>query len=166
MHDHNDVPSTFDGEIPELAFGEDNESRLLIGQYYLIKDDEGIERPWLLTSASVNELECTATCTLSLSDGRSGIYTWPLSDTEMAAWKRHPDTFFGKSGQRTTECNNALELYDFFLNSFQETPRERLLELMSEAPDIDKMLEFDQPTLASIYAEYCVNAAYLNNSKI
>ncbi|TAK65073.1 SEC-C metal-binding domain-containing protein [Methylobacter sp.] len=164
MSDHADIPSTFDGEIPEFAFGEEGLPRLLIGQRYLIKGNDGSERPGLLTTATVAESECTAYCGLSFDDGTSSIYTWPLSDVEMAAWRKHPDTFFGEVGQRTTTANTPLELYDFFLNGFRETPRERLLELMADAPDIGEISKLDQPTLASIFAERCVNGAMLAQS--
>jgi len=164
MRDHADIPSTFDGEIPEFAFGE-GLPRLLIGQRYLIKRNDGSELPGLLTTATVAESECTAYCALSFDDGTSSIYTWPLSDVEMAAWRKHPDTFFGEVGQRTSTANTPLELYDFFLNSYRQTPRERLLELMAAAPDIGKISKLDQPTLASIFAERCVNNAMLTQSR-
>lgn len=157
MQDHTDIPSTFDGEIPEFAFGE-HAPRLLIGQRYLVTDDDGTERPGLLTTATVVEPERTAYCGLSFENGKSAIYTWPLSDAEMAAWRKHPDTFFGEVGQRSTKAKDPLDLYEFIHNSYRQTPRERLLELMVEAPDIEHLRRLDQPTLASIYAERCVNS--------
>jgi hypothetical protein len=157
MHDHVDIPSTFDGEIPEFAFGE-GAPRLLIGQRYLVKDGDGTERLGLLTTATVVESERLAYCGLSFDNGKSGIHTWLLSDAEMAAWRKHPDTFFGEVGQRSTKANDPLELYDFFLNGYHQTPRERLLELLGAGPDIAELRKLDQPSLASIYAERCVNA--------
>lgn len=156
MKDHADIPSTFDGEISEFAFGE-GAPRLLIGQRYLVKDVDGTERPGLLTAATVIESERTAYCVLSFANGKSAIYTWPLSDAEMTAWRKYPDTFFGEVGQRSTKANDPLELYDFIHSVYRQTPRERLLELMAEASDIAALRKFNQPTLASIYAERCVN---------
>lgn len=165
MQDHADIPSTFDGDIPEFAFGE-GAPRLLIGGRYLVRGDDGTERPGLLTTATVVESERTAYCGLSFDNGKAGIYTWPLSDAEMAAWRKHPDTFFGDVGQRTTNANGPLELYDFFHNGFLHTPRERLLELMAGAQDIDNLRQLDQPTLASIYAERCVHGAMAAQSGV
>jgi hypothetical protein len=159
---HNNIPSTFDGEIPEFAFKELETPRLLIGQRYLIKDDDGTERCGLLTSASVSESKRIATCCLSFDDGKGGIYNWPLSDNELEAWRRHPDTFFGEAVQHATEARTPLELYDFIHNSYRHTSTERLLELMAESPDIDNLRKLDQPALASIYAERCVNSLYLS----
>ena len=61
-------------------------------------------------------------------------------------------------GQRSTKANDPLELYDFIHNVYRQTPRERLLEFMAEARDITGLGQLDQPALASIYAERCVNA--------
>ena len=162
MHDHTDIPSTFDGEIPEFAFGE-GAPRLLIGQRYLVRDEDGTEKPGLLTTATVAESERTAYCGLSFDDGKSGIYSWPLSAAEMAAWRKHPDTVFGEVEQRSTKAKDPLELYDFFHSVYRQTPRERLLDLLAEAPDIAELGQLDQPALASIYAERCVNAVMSEN---
>jgi hypothetical protein len=77
----------------------------------------------------------------------------PLSDDEIAAWRRHPDTFFGVPGQRPEPLKGPLEMYDFLLSSMRFTPREKLLEAMKDAPDFDLLKALDQPTLASIRAE-------------
>lgn len=157
MQDHADIPSTFDGEIPKFAFGE-SVPRLLVGQRYLVKDADGTERSGLLTTATVAEPERTAYCGLTLDNGKSIICTWPLSDSEMTAWRKHPDTFFGEVGQRSTKAKDPLDLYDFFHSSYRQTPRERLLEFMAGATDIAALSQLEQPALASIYAERCVNA--------
>jgi hypothetical protein len=73
----------------------------------------------------------------------------------MAAWRKHPDTFFGEVGQRSTKAEDPLDLYDFFHNSYRQTPKERLLELMAGALDVEELRKLDQPQLASIYAERC-----------
>ncbi len=157
MRDHSVIPSTFDGEIPEFAFGE-HAPRLIVGQRYLLKCDDGAQRPALLTSATVAEAERKAYCSLSFDDGGSTICSWDLSDGEMSAWRRHPDTFFGTVGQRSTKAESPLELYDFFLSSYSNTPRARLLEIMATMPDITELQTLEQPVLASIYAERCASS--------
>lgn len=158
IREFTDIPSTFDGEIPEFAFGEETR-RLIIGQRYLVQVEDGTEQPALLTAATVVEAERTAYCGLSFENGKSTIHKCPLSDAEMTAWRRHPDTFFGQIGQCSTEAKDPLELYDFFHNSYRNTSREQLLELMVGSHDIERLRKLDQPTLASIYAERCVNSA-------
>jgi hypothetical protein len=159
IQDHSDVPVTFDGEIPELAFGK-SPPRLIIGQKYLIADEQGIERPGLLTSATVVEHERKIYGGMSFDDGTSAIYTWPISDNELKAWKRHPDTFFGRVEYRKTRINTPLELYDFHMSSYSNTPRERLLELLEGHPDIEALRTLDQRELASIFSEHSTLSAW------
>jgi len=154
--DHSSIPSTFDGEIPEFAFG-DAGDRLLIGRSYLVKDKDGNDRVGTIRSATVNEAERTAYCAVSLESGEQVILTWPLREEELAAYSRHPDTFFGQVGQRTHVAKDPLDLYDFFFGSFSKTPKEKLLELMAKAPDIEALRELSQVELASVYSERHVN---------
>ena len=164
MRVHTEIPSTFDGEIPAFAFGE-GAPRLKIGKRYLGKDENGIEYPGLLTTATVIESERLAYFGLALDNGKSIICSCPLSDVELAAWRRHPDTFFGELVQQPTVANSPLDLYDSFFNSYRETSRERLLEFMSGAIDIENLRKLDQLTLASIYAERCANHAIAIQSR-
>jgi len=159
--DHADIPATFDGEIPEFAFGNAS-NRLLIGRRYQVEDGNGVERIGVLTSACVVENEQNACCGLLLDNGSSALYKWPLSAEEMNAWRKHPDTFFGEVGQRTTKVESPIEMYDFFHACYRETPREKLLEFMANAPDMAELQTFDQPTLSSIYAERLVYSAMVN----
>lgn len=159
IKDHSDIPITFDGEIPEFSFNE-GVPRLLIGQYYLVQDEDGTERPGKLTTATVMETEKKALCGLTFDNGKGIICSWPLSDLEMSAWRRYPDTFFGEVGQRTTKANTPLELYDFFFEGYRNTPKERLLEFMAGATDFAELANLDQAKLASIYAERCVYSAF------
>jgi hypothetical protein len=158
MRDCTEIPSTFDGEIPEFAFGEAHQ-RLLIGQRYSFSSSNGEMRTGILTRAIVNESERSALCAMSFEDGSAHICKWPLSDTEMAAWRRHPDTFFGAIERRSHTADDPLELYDFFLISYKQTPKERLIELLAAADDIEELKQLNQPQLASIYAERCTYSA-------
>ena len=83
-------------------------------------------------------------CGITFDDGRSGIWRVPLSDQEMTAWRRHPDTFFGVLSQRTTRAETPLQLYDFFHESCKRSSREQLLEALVDAPDFAALSELDQ----------------------
>jgi SEC-C motif len=153
IKDHSDIPSTFDGEIPEFEFHRDGSPRLLIGSYYLVPGQQGLRRPAKLRSATVVESERKAYCAVTFDDGQSVMCTVPLSDAEMAAWKRYPDTFFGEVTQRKTHADTPLEMYDFFNESFKRHSKKELLEALKDAADFDRLSEMSQPELASIYAE-------------
>jgi hypothetical protein len=158
LKDHSDIPSTFDGQIPEYAFNADAR-RILIGEHYLVPDRDGVELPAEVTAATVIEAHRVAYCGVTFENGQSAICIMPLSDKELAAWRRHPDTFFGTLGQRSAHANSGLELYDFFHESFRRETKERLLEVMVSAPDFEELAKLDQPQLASIHAERMTNAA-------
>lgn len=164
IQDHSDIPSTFDGEIPEYAFGAGT-PRIVIGQRYMIPDADGVERPAEVTTATVAEVQRIAYCGVTFEDGRSAICTMPLSEEELAAWRRHSDTFFGILGQRHTRADSPMELYDFFHISFKRSSKEQLLEAMASAPDFEQLAKLDQPQLASIHAERTTNAALAMQKK-
>lgn len=152
MKDHAEVPSTFDGQIPEYAFN-DGLSRIMVGSRYRVKDHEGVERLAKVTAATVSEHERIAICGVTFEEGRSGIWTVPLSDEELTAWRRHPDTFFGVLSQRSTRAETPLELYDFLHESFKRMSKDDLLNAIADAPDFATLAQMDQSQLASIYAE-------------
>jgi hypothetical protein len=163
IRDHTRIPETFDGEIPEFAFG-DAQRRLVIGQTYLVKDQDGIERPRKLTSATVNETEKLAYCVFALEARQSIIATCPLSEAELQAYKQFPETFFGDLTQSTKKLSSPLELYDFFLEAYRRTPKERLLELMAGATDIEHLKSLSQGDLATLYSERCVGAVHMRQT--
>lgn len=73
--------------------------------------------PGLLESATVLESEHTAWGDYALDDGRRIIAKYPLSDAEMAAYRRHPDTFFGVIQEVGKQANDPIALYDFFFST-------------------------------------------------
>lgn len=164
IQDHSYIPSTFDGEIPEYAFGS-GKQQIVIGQRYMVTDADGVERPAEVTTATVAEGECVAYCGVTFEDGRAAICTMPLSEDELAAWRRHPDTFFGTLGQRHARADSPMELYDFFHTSFKRSSKEQLLKAMENAPDFVQLTKLDQPRLASIHAERLANAAFAMRHK-
>ena len=82
IREHTRVPSTFDGEIPEFAFGKAGR-RLVIGQPYHVKDMEGVERFAKLTAATVIEAEKAACCAFAFDKGESIMVNVPMSDSEF-----------------------------------------------------------------------------------
>jgi len=154
---HTHVPSTFHGEIPEFAFGE-AERRFIIGQQYLVKDKEGVERPAKLTTATVSESEKAVYCAFAFDTGESEVHTSPMSDTELQAYGQHPDTFFGIRQPPSRKVTSPLELYDFFFEAYRKTPKKRLLELIADASNLEHNKTLSQRDLASLYSERCVYA--------
>lgn len=163
IYEHVDIPATFDGRNPELAFsGEDH--RLLIGTKYRLPDAEGKEANGILTSAVVMEGEGVAMCALHADDGRSIIVRATLSEAELRAWKRHSETFFGEIA-RTRKSETALDLYDFLMETYTDTPKAKLLEFMSGAPDIRELATLVRDELASVYCERSAVQAFAKGGR-
>ncbi|MGB8932010.1 MAG: hypothetical protein WCC48_12250 [Anaeromyxobacteraceae bacterium] len=154
MAEHAEIPVTFDGEAPELAFGE-HPARLREGDRYLLHDDTGNAVSGTLMSATVMEKERCAYGILASDDGRRNMVTVPLSDAELAAYRRHPDTFFGTVELGGKQISNAVEAFDFVFSAYRNTPREKLLEFMATAgaPDMDRLSMLSREELARTYAE-------------
>jgi len=161
---HYDIPSTFDGEIPEFAFG-DAAPRLRIGHKYLVPDADGTEVVGILTDATVLQSENTAYGIYKLADGRSIIVTAPLTPDELVAYQRHPDTFFGATKRQAKRIDDPLELFDFFHATYRQSSREKLLEFMASWPDIDELRDKETSELAVAYCERLVYAAIADKPK-
>jgi hypothetical protein len=160
IRSHSEIPATFDGENPELAF-KGTEDVLLIGNRYMIPDADGNDVPSTLVSAVVIENEKVAMCIAHTDDGKSIGFTAPLSETELAAWKKHPETFFGEIASNH-KADTAIDLYDFFLASYSKTSKENLLKFLAASPDIQELAKLSQSELARIYCERLAASAFAN----
>jgi hypothetical protein len=152
-HDH--VPVTFDGDAPEMAFG-DHGPRLRVGQRYNVPDDSGKEVVAELLDVVVMESESTAYCFMKDPEGRNFLSACPLTSDELAGYKRYPDTFFGTYKPHNRKAQDPMDLYDFFFMGYGKTSKERLLELMKNAPDLEKLKDLPQTELALIFCERTV----------
>jgi hypothetical protein len=152
------IPSTFDGSDPHMAFSE-HPPRLLIGSRYGVQDAEGNIIEGVIQSGTVLETENTAAVVVNLDNGSQVIVRHPLTKQEMASYYDNPDYFFGIYHPAGRKVNDPLELYNFFFNAHKNTPKEKLLEWMKNAPNIEELRKLPQAELASIYCEGCVASA-------
>jgi hypothetical protein len=155
MRDHYEIPSTFDGENPAFAFSDpDAPPRLKFGEIYAVPDHQGREIPARLRDALVVETEKSVFGMYETLDGHYINVTCPLTDAEIEAWKRHPNTFFGEVREANNRrAKNRLELAMFFYETYKHTTKEILLEWMTNAVDIDHLKTLPQQELAIIYCE-------------
>ena len=149
---HQEVPATFDGQFSELAFDTDAH-RLIIGERYSVPDKDGSTVVGVLESATVSESEAKAYGSYQLADGRRVICTSPLSESELRAYRKQPETFFDVI--QTVGANSApddlLAKYDFLMSTYGKSSKSDLLRFMKDAPNHDTLQALDQPALAHIY---------------
>lgn len=157
MLTHYEIPSTFDGEIPEFAFGE-AVPRLLIGGRYLVPAGDGSEVPGTLEGATVSEPEAKASGVFRLDDGRRIIVSCDLAPDELSAYRRYPDTFFGVHQRQGRRVRSPLELFDSAFETYSKSTKEKLLEFMQDHPDVGELRHKDQKELAVLYCERLTEA--------
>lgn len=146
------VPITFDGSNPALAFSENTRPPLIIGQHYLVPTPDG-EMEGVLVEGTVLPEKKMAYCAYQLQNGQNVIASNELTDDEVKAYQLHPGTFFGAVKKVARKSETFEDLFDFFFESFQHTPRETLLELMAGAPDLEELAKQSQRDLAITYCE-------------
>ena len=167
MEKHAHIPQTFDGELPSSAFSVGEVPRMFIGQTYMIPGPDGIEVPAQLTTAtvSISKREMILAFHDSRTD-RAWISKAPMSQAELDDYSISPDTFFGIHSQQGKNAGTPLDLFDFLHRSYMNTPKERLLELMANAPDIAELKSYTQAELSEIFCERSVYSIMAAQEKV
>ena len=145
------IPDTFDGRPASEAF--DKSQRLRVGETYFFEDigDEGVVGT--VTSVGVIEGEKRAYVAIAPKDGgHAMILSSDLSDAELDDYRRYGDAYFGEAEIRHHECKDVFEFYEWLVSCYSKTPRERLLELAKDRPDIGRLRQLNQ---ADIVLELC-----------
>jgi hypothetical protein len=147
-----EIPTTFDGEIPEFAF-DNAQPRLLVGHDYNIPDNEGGNVVGTLMQGVV--MPSTKECFgfYRTKEGKNIIAKCPLTDSELAAYERHPDTFFGVPERPQKGARDALELYDFFYDGHKSSSKNDLLKLLDGASDMEELKKLSREDLLQTYCE-------------
>jgi len=157
MQEHRNIPATFDGEAAAFA-GSPPLNRLQIGNRYVVPNADGTDVEAVLESAIVMPNQRVAMCVF-LSGGRKRFLVQaPLTDEELRAHSEHPSTFFGvidpNAGRKPAKT--GLDWFDFLWESYKDTPKEKLLEFLRQAPDFNELAALSQEQLAT---QYCVRMA-------
>ena len=155
---HYEIPSTFNGEMPGSLTGSDEVPPLRIGERYLVPDASGADVAGRLESATVLQTEKLAYGVYQLDDGSRIIATSPLTPEEIEDYRRYFDTFFGAITPSGGTAHTFVEKCDFLFKTYQHSTREKLLEFMATAPDIEYLRTLVQRDLAIVYCERIAHA--------
>jgi hypothetical protein len=150
--ENREIPTTFDGQIPEFAF-EEGPPRLLIGHDYNIPDNEGRDVVGTLIQGMVSLSQKLCFGVYRTKYGKDIIATCPLTDSELAAYQRHPDTFFGVPQRSPKEPRDAVDLYYLFYENCKSNTKEELLKLFDGSSDIDSLQQLSREELVQTYCE-------------
>lgn len=165
MKAHQEIPATFDGSNPETTFNPDEENPpIIIGNKYKVPwgDTEEIAT---LIHADVMESKKLVMGMYEIEGKGTKIITCPISDSELAAYKRHPDTYFGKVEPKGG-LKGALDFYDWAYEIHKDTPKENLLKFMKDWPNYEELESLSQPELAKLYCESVTEWAASKDKKV
>jgi hypothetical protein len=152
IEEHRDIPTTFGGELPSESFASGQPPRIQIGRVYLVPGPDGKDVPATITTATV--MQGKAYCGFhDPTTGQSWTGTFEMTPEELADYERYPDTYFGVFLQQSRKVDTAMELFDFFFESYRETPRDKLLESLAAAKDFGDLKNLPQRDLAETLAE-------------
>jgi hypothetical protein len=156
------IPTTFDGEIPEFAFKQ-AERRFVIGETY----EFAPEYPGLIGTLYQGLVAGrTAHLMLKSPDGKHFRMTAELSDAEMAAYKQHPETFFGTIQEVGKNHTDPMEFFEALYNIHKDWPRESFLKNLKGAPDFDQLSQLDDEELRLTFVERMVLWVRESNEEI
>jgi hypothetical protein len=162
---HREIPTTFDDRLPEELDGDMPKERLRIGDTYLVPNADGAEVPGVLEDAIVMSGGSKAWGTYRLMDGKRIFCTVPLTDAEMRAYARSPETFFGTLKHISKGIKEPLDAFDFVHGSYSKSTREKLLEFMADWPQIAELQKLGQKELAEFYAATVATQMWTDISK-
>jgi hypothetical protein len=152
MKEHREIPQTFGGELPSEVFGSNARRRLKVGQVYVVPGPDGVEVKATLVQATVADDK--AQCILhDPVTSKSWLGTFDLTPDELADYARYPDTYFGVYQRQGRRVETAMEVFDFFVDCYRSTRRERLIELLGSDTSDEALFNMSQPELVELLAE-------------
>lgn len=153
-------PATFDGSLPSVGLAGERPP-IQIGETYNFEGagPNGEDIIGTVTSAIMLETEKKVMVAARCADGKSYLFSEPVSDTQLADYRAHPDAYFGKIVRPQREGKTPQDMFEFFMHAYAEMPREKLLEhLQGRLPGLEAM-HTDQ--LRAIYCEGMVSRSGL-----
>lgn len=152
MEEHREIPQTFGGELPSEVFVPNPLPRLQVGQFYAVPGPDGVEVNAKLMQATVGNDK--AHCILhDPTNNKSWMGTFDMTPDELADYAKHPDTYFGVYQRQTQRAETAMEMFDFFVDGYRDTPKERILELLSNWAGQESLNAMPQKDLVELLAE-------------
>jgi hypothetical protein len=127
------IPTTFNGEVPEFEFGQ-AERKWTIGEQYDL-DNQGIGT---LISASVAEERKEMMLVFRTDSNGLTVKQMAMTDAELAAYRHHPQTFFGII-QPVGSLKSEMDLFEWFLDSMKDATRAQHLEYFKSSSDLPRL---------------------------
>lgn len=161
IEEHREIPQTFGGELPSEIFAPNPRSRLQVGQFYAVPGPDGVEVNARLTDATVGNGKAYSAFHDPATD-KTFLVTFDMTPDELTDYAKHPDTYFGVYKRQTGNIETAMDLFDFFVYGYRDTPKERLIELLPNFTDQEGLRAMSQKELVELVAESYTMGAIAN----
>ncbi len=143
-------PSTFDGSLPSEAFY--GAQPIRIGETYVFPDSDNLVGT--VADVTVDDVNKVAYVMVNSQDGKCAILKEQMSDAAFDDYKRHPDAYFGKVKIPQRVLNSKIELFEWFMEVHENTPRAKIMEHLSKYPPPPGGYgHFNDEELRAIYCE-------------
>jgi hypothetical protein len=148
-------PATFDGSLPSETINEARR-RIKIGDTYQYGDPSNGGVIGAVTCASVDEVNSEVVVAIVDQHGRSQLWKEAMSPEELADYRRHKDSYFGRIQPVGRRIDNPFELFEWFVENHRWMSREQLLERLARAPNIEELRSKSDDDLLYEYCELMV----------
>ena len=147
LEDYPNIPQTIDGSLPSESFNQ-NPQHIKIGEKYFFEDigENGLIAT--VTSATVSEIEKM----IYLGTDNGFILKRPISEDELADYKKHPEALFGVIQSPGKRFDDPYELYEHMVSIYMSFPRENILK---QIENMDDFKELKQLSHEDLVLEFC-----------
>lgn len=142
------IPNHFEGDLPPIEEG--GRERIRIGGKYEFVD---ASVAGVVTSAIVSDTEKQIYVSVRTEDGKGVILAEPMSDHELQVYREFSDTYFGVVQEAPRNITDPFEFYERIVEIHRSYPRENILRLAKDAPDIARLSKLDDLDLVLEYCE-------------
>ena len=113
-----------------------------------------------LYEATVEEANKQVIGFYQLETGEHILARCPISEDELAAYRRSPETFFGEICPVSKPAKTIEELCDFFYENHRKLSKNELLTALRGHPHFERLKTAEQKELAALWAEVCASRAF------
>jgi hypothetical protein len=156
IRSYGQFPTTFDGSLPSDGLGQP--PRIIVGNTYCFGDPKNGGVVGTVTYASVNEVESSVIIAIVDQNGQSSLLREPMSHAQLADWRAHKDSYFGKVLPVGGKLNTAFDVFEWFVENFRHLSRDQLLARFAGAPDFEAVCRLSDEDLLYQFCECMVGA--------
>jgi SEC-C motif len=152
MQSYPQIPESFDGEPLEMNSSQKS-ARLFVGQEYFFTAENSNGIAGIVRQVLVHEERSKATVVVETVGKSTSLIEVPLTKQEITSYRKYGSAYFGELEERSGHAKNEFELFEFFVKSYLNTPKERLLELAKSHPNYVVLEKLDQEDLVLAICE-------------